>query len=150
MLVYLLNCSYCTIREIGFWTSHASGGSYLGDQWHSMESHFSRYRINLNKRTVCYVVGVAPSGKVWVFFLFSPPFFGVFFASFPRQGILDYIAHRSLIQVNTVMKRVAAMLGAKERDLNATDWGILNNRISYPLRSHNDVGCATHPREYIS
>ena len=37
-----------------------------------------------------YVIGVAPSGKVWDFFLFSPPFFGVFFASFPRQGILDY------------------------------------------------------------
>jgi len=45
------------------------------------------YRKNSNNRTVCYVVGVASSGKVWDFFVFLwPPeglsnwFFAVFFA----------------------------------------------------------------------
>ena len=37
---------------------------------------------------------------------------GIFFASFPRQGILDYIAHRSLIQVNTVLDGMSFFLAA--------------------------------------
>jgi len=60
------------------------------------------YRINSNKRAVCYVVGIAPSGKVWHFLFFHLPCFAVIFAHFTRKGILDHIAHRSLIRVNTV------------------------------------------------
>src|SRR5437588_8225857 len=32
--------------------------------------HRCEYRKNSNNRTVCYVVGVASSGKVWYFFVF--------------------------------------------------------------------------------
>ena len=32
-------------------------------------------------------------------------FFAVFFAPFPEKGILDYIAHRPIIQVFTVEER---------------------------------------------
>jgi len=31
-------------------------------------------------------------------------FFGVFFAPFPEEEILDSIAHRSLMRVNTVLR----------------------------------------------
>jgi len=48
-------------------------------------------------------MGDAPSAKVSTFLLL-PHFlsFAVFFARFQRQGILDYIEHRSLIKVNAV------------------------------------------------
>jgi len=53
-------------------------------QWNIPMRATLPYRINSNKRAVCYVVGVAPSGKVWYFFVFSPPFFAVFSAPSPR------------------------------------------------------------------
>lgn len=47
------------------------------------------------------------------------------------------------------MKTVATMLKIKEWDFNAADCTMLNNKISYPLRSHHHVGCATHPHDYM-
>jgi len=44
------------------------------------------YRINLNKRTVCYVVGVAPSGKVCQFLFFSRLLFCCVFRPFSKVG----------------------------------------------------------------
>ena len=62
---------------------------------------------------MCYVVGLASSGKVWCFFTFtrlseplnsyfSAVLFAVFFAPFTKYGILDYIAHFSFILIFTV------------------------------------------------
>jgi len=48
------------------------------------------------------------------------------------------------------MKTVAAMMTMKEWDVNATDCTMFNDRITYPLRSHNHAGYATRPREYMS
>jgi len=64
----------------------------------------SPYRKNSNNRSVCYVVGVASSGKVWYFFVFlcfsrglSSSVFAAFFTPFLKWVILDYIAHRPII-----------------------------------------------------
>jgi len=60
---------------------------------------------------VCYVVGLSSPSKVKKFFFFSVPeggrgrVFAVFFAPFPEKGILDFIAHRPIIQVFTVLLR---------------------------------------------
>ena len=65
------------------------------------------YRDDPNDQTVCYVVGVASSGKIWCFlflFLFlrlsrglSSSVFAVFFALNLKWVILDYIAHSPII-----------------------------------------------------
>jgi len=54
---------------------------------------------------MCYVVGVASSGKVWCFFLFfqvseglSSSFFAAIPPSFLRLGILHCIAHSPIIR----------------------------------------------------
>jgi len=67
------------------------------------------YRKNLNNWTVCYVVGLSSPSKVKKFCFFFPSrrgeggrVFAVFFAPFPEKGILDFIAHRPIIQVFTV------------------------------------------------
>ena len=70
------------------------------------------YRKNLNDWTVCYVVGLSSLSMVKNFFFFffflsrkgeRGCVFGVFFAPFPDKGILDYIAHRPITQVFTVL-----------------------------------------------
>ena len=58
---------------------------------------------------MCYVVGLSSLSKVKIFLFFFLSqrgergcVFAVFFAPFPEKGILDYIAHRPIIQVFTV------------------------------------------------
>ena len=65
------------------------------------------YRKNLNNWTVCYVVGLSSLSMVKKKKILSQKgergcVFAVFFAPFPEKGILDYIAHRPIIQVFTV------------------------------------------------
>jgi len=74
-------------------------------------SHWQHaYRKNLNNWTVCYVVGLSSLSIVKKFFFFFLSRKGergcalaVFLAPFPEKGILDYIAHRPIIQVFTVL-----------------------------------------------
>jgi len=72
------------------------------------------YRKNKNKRKMRHIVGPASSGKVWPVFAFiqlserlNSSFFAVFFALFPKKGILDYIAHLSVPQIRPLRKTVA-------------------------------------------
>jgi len=58
-----------------------------------------------------HIVGPASSGKVWPVFAFiqlserlNSSFFAVFFALFPKKGILDYIAHLSVPQIRPLRK----------------------------------------------
>jgi len=71
------------------------------------------YRKNLNNWTVCYVVGLSSPSLVknFLFFFLSQRggrgrVFAVFFAPFPEKGIPDYIAHRPIVQVFTVMGHI--------------------------------------------
>jgi len=48
------------------------------------------------------------------------------------------------------MKTIAARLEIKEWDVNATDCTMLNDRISYSLRSHRRVGCVRHNYDYTA
>ena len=57
---------------------------------------------------MCYVVGLSSLSKVKIFFFLSRRgergcAFAVFFAPFLEKGILDYIAHRPIIQIFTVV-----------------------------------------------
>ena len=72
----------------------------------------SEYRRNLNNWTVYYVVGLSSLSKVkkLLFFFLSRKgergcVFAVFFAPVPEKEILDFIAHGSIIQVSTILKR---------------------------------------------
>jgi len=59
---------------------------------------------------MCYVVGLSSPNKVKKFLIFFVPegergrIFAVFPALFLQKGILDFIAHRPIIQVFTVYK----------------------------------------------
>jgi len=67
---------------------------------------------------VCYVVGLSSPSEVKKFLFFLSRrgergrVFAVFFAPFPEKGILDFIAHRPIIQVFTVWW-LATLLEAK-------------------------------------
>ena len=64
------------------------------------------YRKNLNNWTVYHIVGLSSPSKVRKLFYFflsrRRPCFCCVFAPFPEKGILDFIAHRPIIQVFTV------------------------------------------------
>ena len=71
---------------------------------------------------MCYVVGLSSLSKVkkFLFFFLSQQGEGgcvvaVFFAPIPEKGILDFIAHGSIIQVLTVLDNPKRINTRKER-----------------------------------